>query len=255
MLRATPGISGAGSASTLPLQRGWNLGMTVDGNNDLTEGGLEWRAASGGYFQTFGIPVLQGRGLSDIDVHGGHPVVVVSQSLAKRYWPNESPIGKLIWVGRFKGKPMAPIFDEPAREMVGVVPDLKDMSLDQLRPRHTVWIPVTQVPRGLVHLPVFVVHAADAAAGARALRQAIAEADPRMPPPDIASMRDVAAASLAPRRFSLVLMSVFAALALTLTSVGIYGVVQYSVERRVQEIGVRMALGARSREVVTLIVA
>jgi putative ABC transport system permease protein len=128
------------------------------------------------------------------------------------------------------------------------------MSLDQLRPRITVWVPQAQAPKGMAKLPAFVVRASDARVAAEALRRAIAEADPRIRAPEIEAMTDIVSRSLSWRRFAMVLMSVFATIALVLTCVGIYGVVAYSVAQRVHEIGVRVALGARPAGVVALVV-
>src|SRR6185436_5542288 len=126
-----------------------------------------------------------------------------------------------IHIGRFKGKPIAAQFDEPPREIVGVVADLRDKALDNAVLRQTAWVPQAQAPRGMVRVPAFAVRATDAGLAARALRGAIAEADPRMGDVQIASMGDIVSTSLSWRRFSLLLMTVFALLALSLTCVGI----------------------------------
>ena len=254
-LRATPGVASAGATFTLPLLRGWNLPMTVEGRPDDSEGGMEWRSMSPTYFQTMGVRLIAGRDILDSDNEGAPAVAIISQSFAKRYWPNQNPIGQRLLLGRFKGKLIGPAFADPPREIIGVVPDLRDMTLDQTRPRHTVWVPQAQAPKAMVKIPAFVVRASDARIAADALRRAISETDPRMRAPEVAAMADIVSRSLSWRRFAMVLMSVFALLALTLTCVGIYGVVAYSVAQRVHEIGVRMALGARPGSVVALVVA
>jgi putative ABC transport system permease protein len=251
-LRATPGVSAAGAASSLPLERGYNLPMTVDGRQDATQS-IEWRAATPGYFQTIGMRLLRGRNVSEADDRRAPGVVIINQSFADKFWPGDSPIGRRVWLGRHNGKAVGPKFDEPAREIVGVVADSKDVSLAQARARPTAWVPLPQVPRGLVRLPAFAARGPDAAVVVAAVRRATAAADPRMPAPDVTAMSDIVSASLSSRRFSMVLMTLFAAVALGLTSVGIYGVVAYSVARRVHEIGVRLALGARPVNVLALV--
>jgi predicted permease len=253
-LRATPGIVAVGATQSLPLERGWNLPMTVEGRDDATEGGMEWRAVSDGYFDALGVKLLAGRGLRASDDRAAPFVVVISESFAKAYWPGESPIGRRVVLGSFKGKSIGPKFAEPAREIVGIVPDLRDMSLEQRGVRHTAWVPRAQVPAALVSLPQLLVRATDAAVAASALRRAVSEADARMPAPDISSMNDIVSRSVSWRRFGMVLMTVFAVLALVLTCVGIYGVVSYTASQRVQEIGVRIALGAQPGSVIGLVV-
>jgi putative ABC transport system permease protein len=160
-----------------------------------------------------------------------------------------------VLLGRFKGRLVGPSFDEPAREIVGIVPDLRDKSLAQPFMVNTAWVPRAQVVKGMSHLPSFVVRASDSRVAMAALRGAIGDAEPRMGTPELLAMNDIVTASLSQRRFIVVLMGVFAVLALTLSCVGIHGVVAYSVAQRVQEIGIRMALGARPGSVTRLVVS
>ncbi len=251
-LRATPGIANAAATARLPLVRGMNIPTTVEGHNDRTEGPTEWRSVSPTFFRTMDVHLVSGRDFGDGDVASAPPVAIVSQAYARHFFPGEDPIGKRILIGYYKGR-ATPYSDQP-RTIIGVVADLKDGSLDQERVRHTVWVPQAQASGQFASVPAFVVRANDAGVAAKALRSAISDAEPRMRSVDVLAMSDIVSESLSRRRFSTVLMTTFALLALVLTCVGIYGVASYSVSQRVQEIGLRMALGAEPRGVIALVV-
>jgi putative ABC transport system permease protein len=244
-LNGVPGVIAAGFTSHLPLG-GVNSGMPmviqgrpISGPADAPI--LWYRFVTPGYFQAMRIPLRRGRAFDSRDVAGAQRVAVVNETTARRFWPNQDPIGKRVGNGAPDG--WIPI--------VGVVADVRHMSLTR-DPDPEIYFAFAQGPRTAMILTVRT--AGDPLRFAPALRRAVMEVDADQPLARIASMDQNLSDSLAAKRVSTVLLGIFAGLALLLASIGIYGVISFSVTCRKHEIGVRMALGARAGDVLRMIV-
>jgi hypothetical protein len=176
----------------------------------------------------------------------------VNEALAKRFFPNGQALGGRIEIGRYKDQWVAKGF-EGAVEIVGIAGDVREAALDEA-PRRTVLIPIAQAQDRMVSSPLLVIRAAPGTALRAAVDDAVRSVDPRITPPRLEPLPGIVGASIAEQRFQTTLLTLFAGTALVLTAIGIFGVVSYGVQQRVREIGVRVALGASSSDVLRLIV-
>jgi predicted permease len=202
----------------------------------------DWRVISGDYFRTMGIPVLRGRTFNERDLIGKPWRIIISQRLADRLWPGEDPVGQqaLLWKGQS---------DFPA-EVIGVAGNQRERGLDS-DPTLTVYLSAYGYGP---HPTEFVVHTAAGMSVVSTLRSILKEVDPSLPLADVQTLDEVVAKSVAPRRFNMLLLMIFAAIALLLAMIGVYGVLAYAVAGRTAEIGLRVALGAGPRSVLALII-
>ena len=240
-VRSLPGVTAAGVSSRLPLsgEGGNNLILLEGVEGPILERPLaDYRSVNADYFRVMGIPLRQGRIFDDADRKRGE--ALVSELTAQRFWPGQNPIGK-----RFKiGDPNNPLID-----VIGVVGDVRKGL--QKPPGPTVYIPYWR--RGREDMALVVRTAIDPAAIATAVRREIQKLDAALPVPQFQTMQQMVSQSVAERRFQLTLVLLFAGVALALASLGIYGVVSYSVAQRRGEMGIRMALGATPSDLRALV--
>ena len=246
-VKATPGVQSAAVVNYIPL------GGANSSDSYLVEGEPEpapgeeylgrYRVSTPDYFQTMGISIVRGRGFTEQDKVDGPPVVVVNETLARKHWPDQEAIGKRI---RLYG----PVAENPWMQIVGVVKDVKHELTLTVTPEY--YLPHAQDPWNAMVLVARTT--VDPASLAASLRQQVWSIDKDQPVFNVKTMHEVRWVSVAMYSFSSVMLAIFAGVALLLATIGIYGVMAFAVTQRTQEIGIRMALGARAVDVLKLVV-
>jgi len=249
-LEAMPGAQSASAIYPLPLSgERFSISFEIEGRPMAKKDhpSADFFTTGVGYFRTMGIPIIKGRDFDDRDKHGATPVIIITETLARQFFPNEDPIGKRI-------RPGISTYDNERsvmREIVGVVGDVRNRSLDT-EPKPAYYVPQTQVP--FSQMVAVVKTSGEPRSFIPAVTKQVASMDADVPLFGVKSMEEYLSASVAAPRFNTTLLSIFAGVALVLTIVGLYGVMSYSVVQRTNEIGIRLALGAQSRDVLLMIV-
>ena len=249
-LESLPGVQSASSVLPLPLSGDrFGISFEIEGRpmapKDHPSG--DFFAIGVGYFRSMGIPIIKGRDFEDRDRYGSTPVVIITEELARQFFQNEDPIGKRIKPGinTIEGDTTT------MREIIAVVGDVRNRSLDTA-PKQAYYVPQTQAP--FDQMVMVVKTAGDPHSLISAATKQVAAMDQDIPVFSVKTMEEYLSASVAAPRFSTTLLSIFAGVALVLTIVGLYGVMSYSVAQRTNEIGIRLALGAQSRDVLLMVV-
>ena len=248
---AIPGVQSAGIGSNSPLMGGWQTGFYREGApapspSNMPSADLE--VITGDYFATFKVPLLRGRTFSDRDTKDSPRVIIIDQAMAEQFFPGEDPIGKRLSVDAGndeEGNVMS--------EIVGVVPRMRFHAVDEMAPLPIIYCSMAQAQR--TSLGLFVRSSMSAAALSKSIRDVAAAIDPNQPVFDARPMLDRVQETWGTHRLLSFLFSIFAGLALVLATIGLYGLLAYTTLKRVREIGIRLALGARPAQIRALILS
>jgi predicted permease len=258
-LEGLPGVQTAASTIMLPIEGGVDLPFNIAGKppakGDMYNGDEQWRAISAHYFSGFKIPLLRGRAFSEHDTGNSARVVVINAAMAKKYWQKEDPIGHSITIGHGLGA----AFEEPAREIVGIVGNVRENGLTG-SDQGVMYVPASQITDGLtqfanqvIPLSWVVRTSQEPRSLTGAIQHEFLAVDGQLPVSKFRTMEQVISESTARQDFDMLLLTIFAATALLLAALGIYGLMSYSVEQRTQEIGIRVALGASGGDMLGMV--
>jgi len=256
---ALPGVQTTAATVMLPIEGGIDFPFSIEGKppakGGIYNGDEQYRFVSPDYFKAFRIPLLRGRDFDERDGPKTDRVIIINEAFAKQYWQKEDPLGARLTIG----KGLGPDFEDGTRQVVGIVGNVRETGLSDSDqpvmyvPQAQINDPLTKLANNVIPLSWAIRTAMDPSTLVPAIQHEFLAVDPQLPVSSVRTMDQVISESTARQNFNMLLLTLFAVLALTLAAIGIYGLISYTVEQRMQEFGIRLALGAGARDVVAMI--